>query len=129
MIECKPERKINIEPETYAQKVFDERFSSPSKLAIRQFTRENLGQTKGNPYFCTHFVGSNQYNLCPHREELGQTILRGESASSNISQYDFAQLFSFTIAHAPGSVNAATDFLSRVDAKILKMMDKMLLKN
>ena len=125
MLEGSPEQKIQSERRLLCVWRSGEKISPPHNWKCRS-TWKNLRSLHGIFWICTHFVGSNNTNNCPERQNLVVRFFKTKpippflwTTCNSVLQFVFKRAF------ICGSVDTTPGFLYRLE---LKVKDKIRLK-
>ena len=117
MIEENADEKLTSVKKTYAPVAFGSKTFSPSQIKMSIYAKEFLAI-----YFAfmeySHIlclVGIDQTSHRPNRQQIYYTFFPNQNNTALWNACNFVLQFNFTIAHVPGRMNTAADFLSRLD--------------
>ena len=126
MIEDNPDEKIQSKRKTYAPVAFGSKIFSPAQLKMSIYSKEFLATYMAFLEFA-HILweGTKPTIVLTDNKSVTRFFQIKAIPPALWNACDYVLQFNFKIAHVAGSVNTATDFLSRLE---LKVTEKIRLK-
>ena len=119
MIQNNPDQKIQSKRKTYAPVAFGSNVFPPAQLKVSIYSKESLALYMAFHEF-GHFLweASKPTSVLTDKKSVIRLFQTKAIPPSLWNAWDYVLQFSFKIAHIPGSVNTAADFLSRLELKV-----------